>query len=126
MGVRPWTSSVNSCGGMSIPCFCPVKTRGVAARAESSPSGQNLLDGPAEVHFQSFVAGHLQAARVQSQLVQQGRVNVGDVVAVFDGVEADLVGGAVDDARTFGKRLLMIGNLLSDIGDSYLANLAAW
>jgi len=32
-----------------------VKTRGVAARAESGPSGQNLLDGPAEVHFQSFV-----------------------------------------------------------------------
>ena len=42
--------------------------------------------------------GIFEPARVEAELVQDRGVDVGDVVAVLDGVEADLVGRAVDDA----------------------------
>ena len=35
---------------------------------------------------------------VEAELAEDGGVDVGDIVPVFDGVEAQLVGGAVDDA----------------------------
>ncbi len=35
---------------------------------------------------------------VQSQLMKHRRMDVGDVVAVFNSMEADLVRGAVNDA----------------------------
>ena len=44
------------------------------------------------------MAGNFEPARVEAELVQHGGVDVGDVVAVFDGVEAELVGRAVGDA----------------------------
>ena len=50
------------------------------------------------VDVQAFAAGDLEAAGVEAELVQEGRVDVGDVVAVFGSVEADLVGGSVHDA----------------------------
>src|SRR5207245_706454 len=51
-----------------------------------------------EVHFQPFAAGNLQIVRLKAELVQNRGVQVGYVVPVFDGVEADLVGAAVRDA----------------------------
>ncbi len=60
---------------------------------------QNLPDRLAVVDLQPLAAGDLQLARVEAELVQDRGVDVGDVVAVLDGVEADLVGRAVDDAR---------------------------
>src|SRR5207247_8997123 len=41
---------------------------------------------------------HSQLMGVESQLAQHGGVDVGDVVAVLHGVEADLVSGPVHDA----------------------------
>ena len=52
----------------------------------------------AEVDLQPLAAGDFQPARVEAELVQDRGVDVGDVVAVLDGVEAELVGRAVDDA----------------------------
>ena len=54
--------------------------------------------GIPEVDLESFAAGDFEAAGVEAELVQHGGVDVGDVVPVLDGVEAELVGGAVDDA----------------------------
>src|SRR5204863_2299163 len=50
------------------------------------------------IDLQALAAGDRQAARVEAQLVQDGRVDVGDVVAVFDGVEAYLIGAAMNYA----------------------------
>ena len=58
----------------------------------------DLADRLAEVDLQPLAAGDLQPARVEAELVQDRGVDVGDVVAVLDGVEAELVGRAVDDA----------------------------
>ena len=44
------------------------------------------------------MSGDFQAAVVQSQLVQQGRVKIRDVVAIFDGVEPDFVGRPMHDS----------------------------
>jgi hypothetical protein len=54
-----------------------------------------MPDRPAEVHLQPAVAGHLQPPRVEAGLMQHGRLNVGDVGPVLDGVEAQFVGRAV-------------------------------
>ena len=52
----------------------------------------------AEIDVQPFAAGDFQSAVVEAELVEDRGVDVGDVVAVFDGVEAEFVGRAVDDA----------------------------
>ena len=61
-------------------------------------SGDDLADRLAVVDLEPFAAGDLELARVEAELVQDRGVDVGHVVAIFDGVEADLVGRAVDDA----------------------------
>src|SRR4051794_28240308 len=58
----------------------------------------DLLNWPAHVDLQELVAGHLQFARVEAELAQHGGVDVGDVMPVLDGVEAQFVSGAVGDA----------------------------
>ena len=50
------------------------------------------------VHLESLAAGDLQFVRVEAELVQRSRVDVGDVVAVLDSVETQLVRGSVLDA----------------------------
>ena len=50
------------------------------------------------VHVEAFAAGDFQLVRVEAELVQDGRVDVGDVMPVLDGVEAEFVGRAVGDA----------------------------
>ena len=48
--------------------------------------------------LQPLPAGDLEAVRVEAEQVQDRGVDVGDVVPVLHGVEAELVGRAVDDA----------------------------
>src|SRR5206468_2937663 len=60
-------------------------------------SGNNSADRRAVVDLQSLAPGDFEPARVQAELVQDGGVDVGDVVAVVGGMEPDLVGGAVGD-----------------------------
>ena len=50
------------------------------------------------IDLQPFAAGDFEPAGVEAQQVQHGGVDVGDVVRMLDGVEAQLVGRAVDDA----------------------------
>ena len=58
----------------------------------------DLVYGFSVVDLQALAAGDFEPARVEAELVQHGGVQVGDVVPVFDGVEAEFVGRAVDDA----------------------------
>ena len=55
-------------------------------------------DRLAVVDLEPLAAGNLELVRVETKLVQDGRVDVGDVVPIFDGVETDLVGRTVHDA----------------------------
>ena len=50
------------------------------------------------VDFEAFAGGEFELVGVEAELVQDGGVDVGDVMAVFNGMEAEFVGGAVDDA----------------------------
>src|SRR5437016_5937524 len=48
--------------------------------------------------LQALPPGDLEATGVEAQEVEDRGVDVGDIMAVLDGVEAQLVGGAMDNA----------------------------
>src|SRR6266851_1798474 len=50
------------------------------------------------VDLQSLPPRHFQLARIESELVQNGRMDIGNVVAALDSVETQFVGRAVYDA----------------------------
>src|SRR5262245_56074934 len=62
--------------------------------------GHDRADRPAVVDLQALAAGDVEAVRIEPHQVEERGVNVGDVVRVLDGVEAQLVGRAVDRAAT--------------------------
>ena len=55
-------------------------------------------DRSAVVNLQSLAPGDFQPPGIQPQLLQDGGMNVGDVVTVFDRMEPDFIGGPVHDA----------------------------
>ncbi len=63
----------------------------------NAESSDDLVDNFAKVFFEALAAGEDHAAGVEAELVQNSGVDVGDVVAVLDGVEAEFVSGAVGD-----------------------------
>ncbi len=66
--------------------------------ASEGDSGEDRRDRPAVLDLQALPPGDFQAAGVEAEEVQHRGVDVGDIVAILDGVEAQLIGGAVDDA----------------------------
>ena len=50
------------------------------------------------IDLESFSAGDFEFAGIETELVKDCGVDVGDVVPVFDGVEADFVGRAMHEA----------------------------
>ena len=58
----------------------------------------NFGNRTAAVDFKPLSARNFEPVGVEAQQLEHGRVNVGDVVPVRGGVEAQLVGGAVNDA----------------------------
>src|SRR5438552_368988 len=69
-----------------------------ASSAFPSSSRDNRVDGIAVIHVEALAAGDFQAMRIETHELHDRRVDVRDVMAIFDGVETDLVGGATDDA----------------------------
>lgn len=61
-------------------------------------SGKDVVDRLAVVDVEPLEAGDLKLSGVEAELVQDGGVDVGDVVSVLDGVETELVGCAMNDA----------------------------
>jgi hypothetical protein len=57
-----------------------------------------LLNRLPEINLQPLLARDFELVWVEAELVQDGGVQVGDVVAVFDGVKADFVGRTVGHA----------------------------
>ncbi len=64
----------------------------------TSPLGDDAINWVAEVDVEALAAGNDEATGVESQLVQHRRMHVGHIMPVFDGVEAEGIGGAVGDA----------------------------
>ena len=52
----------------------------------------------AKVAIEALAAWYDHAARVEAELVQNGGMHIGDVVAILYGVKAQLIGRAVGDA----------------------------
>ena len=67
-------------------------------REFSPASGDDLPDRLSDFAFQAFAAGDGQAMRVQSELVQHCRVDVGHIVPIFNSMKTKLVGRAVRDS----------------------------
>src|SRR5712672_3276313 len=59
---------------------------------------ENLTYRLAVVNLDALAAGDVEALGIEPELVKDRGMNVGDIVAVFYGMEANLVGGAVDDS----------------------------
>jgi hypothetical protein len=47
------------------------------------------------IQFEALAPGNLEPMRIQSQLMQDRRVDVGDVMPILDGMKAKFIGGAV-------------------------------
>ena len=67
------------------------------ARWTWPPSSEDRADRLAEVDFKPLSTGDFELVWVETKLMQNGGVNVGDIVSIFDGVEADFVGLTVHD-----------------------------
>ena len=50
------------------------------------------------IDLQTLPPGHFQLARIETEQVQDGGMNVCDVMPRFDGVETEFIGRAVDKA----------------------------
>ena len=55
-------------------------------------------DGFSVIDFEAFPAWDFEFSGIEAELVEDGGVEIGDIVRGIDGVEADFVGGAVGDA----------------------------
>lgn len=55
-------------------------------------------DGFSVIDFEAFAAWDFEFSGIEAELVEDGGVEIGDIVRGIDGVEADFVGGAVGDA----------------------------
>ena len=60
-------------------------------------SGDDLFDRLTVVDGEAFAARHFQPMGVETHQLQDGGVDVGDIVAVFDGMETEFVGGSMRD-----------------------------
>ena len=49
------------------------------------------------VDVEALAAGDLKLSRIEPELLEDRGVDIGDIVSVLDGVEADLVGRAMDN-----------------------------
>src|SRR6266850_164835 len=92
---------IGSCGGSgeSSPNIwashnCPKWSRYCSKPSFSRNDRPNRL---AEVEVESFAAGDFHEAVIKAEEIEDGGMDVGYVVAMLGGVEAELVGGAVDD-----------------------------
>ena len=56
---------------------------------------EDLLNHFAVIDFKPFAAGYLESPRIKPELMQDSGVNIGNVVAMFDGVKAQFIRGAV-------------------------------
>jgi len=57
----------------------------------------DFADRPAEIDFEPLAAGHFEPARIEPQPIEHRGVQVGHVVPMLGGVEAELVGRAMDN-----------------------------
>jgi hypothetical protein len=74
----------------------PSPDSGTAVAPGREASGEDVGDGLAVVDVEALVAGDFEASGVEAELMEDGGVDIGDVVTVLDGVEAEFVGRAMN------------------------------
>ena len=62
------------------------------------PLRDNLVDRLTAVHVEPLSTGHFERERIEAELTQYCRVDIGHVVRVLDSVKADFVGRSMDHA----------------------------
>src|SRR5436853_2542816 len=76
----------------------PENTKNAATKSARNMSGENLIDLRSVVHVEPFASRDFQTPRIQSKTMQNGRVNIRDVMAIFDGMKSKLISHTVRDA----------------------------
>ena len=66
--------------------------------ANESSSRDDLFDGLTVVDIEPLATGDFQLARIEAKLLEKRGMNIGYIVAVFNGMEANLIGCPVYDA----------------------------
>ena len=74
--------------------------RGFGFRSSNSLD-QNLFNRFSKIDLQSLLAGNFEFARIEAELMQNGRVNVGDIVPVLHSMESQLVGCAMSNPTLY-------------------------
>ena len=76
----------------------PGRHTGSSLVGASWMTREDLLDRVAVIDLETLSAGDFKPARIETELLHHGRVDVGHVVAVLDGVESEFIGGTDDGA----------------------------
>ncbi len=71
---------------------------GRATETKTNGSGDDFADRLAQIDLEPFLSGDFESFGVETELVQDGGVDVGDVVAILGGVEAEPSVAHMDDA----------------------------
>ena len=80
-------------------CRAPTLQTAAYTFRRNTLLNKDVFDRVPEVNVEPLPAGDFESPRVEPELVQYRGVNVGDVVAIFDGVEAQLVRPAMGRSR---------------------------
>ena len=64
-------------------------------------SDENLLDRASEIDLQTFLTRDFQLAGIEAELMQNGCMNISDVVPILDGVESQFVSCAVSNPALY-------------------------
>lgn len=83
------------------------------------------IDGFAVIDIQTLAPWDLQFAGIQAQLLENRRMDIGDVVPVFDGVESDFVGGTMHDPPSYASASHPDGKTI-DVMVSPIGPLGSW
>ena len=78
----------------------PPERRFAGSAYSYSRSGDDFHDRFATVHINPFAAGDIESERIQAELMQYGRMNIRDVVRMFDRVESEFIRSAVNDTSS--------------------------
>lgn len=100
--------------------FNNVRKNDRQAPGLSQVSRDDIVDRLAKVDVQTLVTGNLKASRIQPELMEDGRVDVGNVVPILNSMESQFVGrpvyGATLDATAGQPNRKSIRVMIAPIG----------
>ena len=62
--------------------------------------GNDLGDGRSVIDFKPFATGDFESAGIESELVEDCRMDIGDIVTFFGRVETDFIGSSMNNTAS--------------------------